>query len=83
MSTRWLHCLCACVTELCCLPDWPPQATEFATEPLLLAYGIRIPDVAITNTLVSPWSVQLLDWYNNVAAGADNYTCAVVIDGAH
>ena len=56
---------------------------EFATEPLSLAYGIPIPDTAITNTLVSPWSVQLLDWYGNVAAGADNYTCAVVIDGAH
>ena len=27
--------------------------------------------------------MQLLDWYGNVAAGADFYTCTVLIDGAH
>jgi hypothetical protein len=31
---------------------------------------------------VSPWSVQLLDWYQNVAAGADNYACTVITSGA-
>lgn len=64
------------------ITDWPPRTNEFATEPLSLAYGIQLPDSVITNTVVSPWSVQLLDWYQNVAAGADNYACTVITNGA-
>lgn len=64
-------------------PDWPPRATEFATEPLSIAFGVQIIDTVITNTIVSPWSVHLLDWYHSVAVAAENYTCAVGIDGAH
>ena len=79
MAHKFLSCPCA---DRMCLTDWPPRVTEIATEPLSLAYGIQLPDSVVTNTLVTPWSVQLLDWYQNVAAGADNYACTVAASGA-
>ena len=81
-SAHLLLCVHVRIPDPSRIADWPPRTTEFATEPLSLAYGIQLPDSVITNTIMTPWSVQLLDWYQNVAAGADNYACTIITSGA-
>lgn len=46
-----------------------------------MAFASPPPTFALANSVMSPWSVKLLDWYNTIAVSADGYACNMTAAG--